>query len=304
MHLEIARRGGDHALYRPGLSLPEKGRQSMSTRSTSRPSSERIHPTAIISPDAELGTNVEIGAGAIIEGKVRIGADCVIRPGAYLFGPLTMGVRNTVYTGAVLGERPQHLRYADEPTELVIGNGNIFREHVTVHRGTTASMKTVIGNDNFLMVNSHIGHDCVVGNRCILANGALVGGHCTLGDSVFLSGNAAVHQFVRIGRLALLSGCSASTKDIPPFVMQQGIDNVVNVNIVGLRRAGMNNEQIQAVRRAFRYLFRERMTMPAAIERMEREMGQFDCIQEMIAFLGKCTKGINPMRGRARDEAA
>ena len=181
-------------------------------------SSARIHPTAVISQEAELADGVEIGAHTIIEGKVQIGPGCVIRPGAYLYGPLTMGKENTIFTGAVLGEKPQHLKYKDEPTSLEIGDGNVFREFVTIHRGTTHRMKTVIGNNNFLMVNSHIGHDSIVGNRVILANGALVAGHCVIEDNVFLSGNSAIHQFSRVGRLALLSGCSISTKDIPPFV--------------------------------------------------------------------------------------
>src|SRR5262245_32293500 len=180
----------------------------------------RIHATAVIAREAELADDVEVGAHAIIEGKVNIGPQCVIRPGAFLYGPLTMGQANTVYSGAVLGETPQHLKYQGEPTSLEIGDGNVFREFVTVHRGTTHRMTTVIGNHNYFMVNAHVGHDCIVGNRNILANGALVAGHCVLADHVFLSGNSAVHQFVRVGRLALLSGCSISTKDIPPFVMQ------------------------------------------------------------------------------------
>src|SRR5205823_5457812 len=122
----------------------------------------RIHSTAIISPLAQLAAHVEVGAHAVIEGEVKIGADCVIRPGAYLFGPLTMGRGNTVYTGAILGDDPQHLKYNNEPTSLEIGDGNTFREFVTIHRGTANHMKTVIGNNNYLMVNSHIGHDCVV----------------------------------------------------------------------------------------------------------------------------------------------
>jgi UDP-N-acetylglucosamine acyltransferase len=211
-----------------------------------------------------------------------------------------MGCGNVVYSGCVLGERPQHLRYNDEPTSLEIGDHNIFREHVTVHRGTVQSWATRIGNYNFLMAHSHVAHDCQVGNRCILANGALLGGHCTLEDNAYLSGNSAVHQFVRIGRLALLSGCSATTKDIPPFVVQQNIDTVVAVNVIGMRRAGMSNEQINAVRAAFRILFREGLVLPVAVARMEQELGSVDVVAEMIAFLRRSTKGINPMRSRGR----
>src|SRR5438477_5186659 len=236
----------------------------------------RIHSTAIISPLAKLADNVEVAANAVIEGDVKIAADCVIRPGAYLFGPLTMGRGNTVFTGAILGDSPQHLKYNNEPTSLEIGDGNVFREFVTIHRGTTNRMKTVIGNNNYLMVNSHIGHDCVVGNRIIMANGALVAGHCVIEDSVFLSGNSAVHQFCRVGRLALLSGCSITTKDTPPFVMQQGQDNVVGMNLVGMRRAGMKPAEINGIRQAFRILFREGNPLGVAMARIGTDLGHLE----------------------------
>jgi UDP-N-acetylglucosamine acyltransferase len=263
----------------------------------------RIHPTAVISPEAELADNVVIGPYVVIEGKVKIGPDCVLRPHVLLCGPLSMGRGNVVFPGAILGERPQHLKYNDEPTSLEIGDHNVFREHVTVHRGTAHSLVTRIGSHNFFMANAHIGHDCTIGNRCILTNGALIGGHCILEDNVYMSGNSAIHQFVRIGRLALLSGCSATTKDMPPFVVQQYIDTVVGINVVGMRRAGMSNTQINAVREAFRILFREGLSLPAAMTRLETELGAVDAVQEMIAFLAKCPKGINLMRSR-RMEAA
>jgi UDP-N-acetylglucosamine acyltransferase len=265
--------------------------------------SARIHPTALISPEAELAGDVVVGAYVIIEGRVRIGPGCVIRPHVHLCGPLTMGSGNVVFTGSVLGERPQHLKYNDEPTGVEIGDHNIFREHVTIHRGTTHSWTTRIGSHNFLMAHSHVAHDCQVGNRCIFANGALVGGHCTLADNVYLSGNSAVHQFVRIGRLAMLSGCSATTKDIPPFIIQQNIDTVVGVNVVGMRRAGMTREQIEAVRQAYRLLFREGLVLPTAVVRMEQELGTIDTVREMITFIRQGHRGINPLRDRGREAA-
>jgi len=268
------------------------------------PSSCRIHPTAVISSEVRLGENVEVGAFAILEGAVNIGDNCIIRPGAYLFGPMTMGKDNSVFSGAVLGERPQHIKYNNEPTTLEIGDRNIFRENVTVHRGTTHSMKTVIGNDNFLMANCHVAHDCIVGNRCVLANGALLAGHVTLEDNVILSGNTAVHQFCRIGRLAMLAGCSATQKDVPPFVIHVGLDNVGGMNLVGMKRAGMSRDQINAVRTAFKMLFREGLVLSAAMAKMERELGDHDVIQEMLTFLRGCTHGINFMRNRMQDDLA
>jgi UDP-N-acetylglucosamine acyltransferase len=215
-----------------------------------------------------------------------------------------MGRDNTVFSGAVLGEQPQHLKYDGEPTGVEIGDGNIFRENVTVHRGTTHSWTTRIGNGNFFMVNSHVAHDCCVGDRCILANGALVGGHCTLEDNVYLSGNCAVHQFVRVGRLALLSGCSATTKDIPPFIIQQNIDTVVGVNVIGMRRAGMANDQINAVRRAYQILYRQGLLIPNAISRIEQELGAFPAVEELVAFIRQSARGINPVRERSAGAAA
>jgi UDP-N-acetylglucosamine acyltransferase len=264
----------------------------------------RIHPTAVISPEAELAEGVEVGPYAVLEGRVRLGPGCVVRPHALLCGPLTLGRDNVVHSGAILGERPQHLRYNNEPTSLEVGDGNIFREYVTVHRGTTHSWVTRIGSHNLFMVNSHVAHDCQVGNHCIFANGAVIAGHCILADNVYLSGNAAVHQFTRLGRLCMLSGCSATTKDIPPFVIQQNIDTVVAVNVVGMRRAGMTSQQINGVRQAFRLLFREGLVLPAALARMERDLGHIDAVQEMIAFLRDCSRGVNPMRYRGREEAA
>ena len=266
--------------------------------------SVRIHPTAVVSPEAELAENVEVGPYVIIEGRVRIGSNCVLRPQAHLVGPLIMGSGNVVFTGAVLGERPQHLKYAGEPTGVEIGDHNVFREHVTVHRGTSHSWTTRIGSHNFFMVNTHIAHDCQVGNRCILANGALVGGHCVLEDNVYLSGNCAVHQFVRVGRLSLLSGCSVTTKDILPFTMQQGIDNVVGVNVVGMRRAGMAPSEINAVRRAFRLIFREGMVLPAALARIEQELGAAGPVRELLTFIRESARGINVMRDRGQPGAA
>ncbi len=257
------------------------------------PVTARIHPTAVVSPEAELARDVSVGAFAVLEGKVRLGPGCVVHPRAQLIGPLTMGRDNHLHGNAVLGERPQHLRYNNEPTSLEIGDHNIFREHVTVHRGTTHSWKTVIGSHNFFMAGAHVAHDCRVGNGCILANGALLAGHCTLEDHVYLSGNCAVHQFVRIGRLAMLSGCSATSKDIPPFVVQQGINSVVGVNVVGMRRAGLSAAQIDAVRRAFHVIWRQGLALPTALARVEQELGEVDVAAELVSFIRRSARGIN-----------
>ena len=265
--------------------------------------SERIHPTALLSAETAIGDGAYIGPYVITEGPVTIGPGCVIRPHSYLIGPLLLGRENDVGPGAVLGERPQHLRDAGDGTRTVIGDHNIFREHVTVHRGTQATGQTVIGHHNFLMAGAHVAHDCVIGDHCVFANGALVGGHCRIGDRVFLSGNSAVHQFTRIGRLALLSGTSATSKDIPPFVMVQGINTSVGVNVVGMRRAGISSARIDAVRRAYHILFHEGLLVPNALTRMEQDLGQVDVVAELIAFLRRPGRGISTARTRLSEAA-
>jgi UDP-N-acetylglucosamine acyltransferase len=264
----------------------------------------RIHPTALIAPDAELADDVAIGPFAVIEGRVRLGPGCVLRPYVHLVGPLKMGCNNHVYSGAVIGERPQHLRYNDEPTGVEIGDQNVFREHVTIHRGTTHSWQTHIGSHNFFMAHSHVAHDCQIGSHCILANGALLGGHCVLENNVYLAGNCALHQFVRVGRLALLSGVSASTKDIPPFVMMQNINEVAGINVVGLRRAGMPASDIDGVRRAFHILYREGHLVPTALAKIEQELGSLPAVAEMVAFIRKSIRGIVVKLARGHAEAA
>ena len=255
--------------------------------------SAHIHPTAIIDPRAEIGEEVEVGPYVIVEGKVRVGDRCVLRAGCYLIGPLTMGRQNAVYSHAVLGERPQHLKFGNEPTRVEIGEYNIFRENVTVHRGTTQAWVTRIGSHNFFMAGSHVAHDCHVGNNCVFANGALLGGHCVVEDNVFLSGNTAVHQYVRVGRLALLSGLSATTMDMPPFIIQQRTNVVVGVNVVGMRRAGISTEHIDAVRRAFHVLYREEKALPSALEKIDRELGTVPEVAEMAAFIRASKRGIH-----------
>jgi len=255
--------------------------------------SARIHPTAIISAEADLAEDVQIGPFVVIEGDVRIGPGCVLKPGVHCFGPLRMGPNNTVCSYAVLGEAPQHLKYRGEATSVEIGANNIFREYVTIHRGTTESWRTRIGNNNFLMANAHVAHDCVIGNNCLLANSSMLGGHCVLEDNVYLSGNATVHQFVHIGRLALLGGLSGSSKDIPPFIIQQHINIVMGVNVIGMRRAGIGTGSIDAVRKAFHILFRQENVLPCALARVEKEVGEVPEVKELLHFIRNSKRGIS-----------
>jgi UDP-N-acetylglucosamine acyltransferase len=260
--------------------------------------SPRIHPSAIIDPCAELADDVQVGANVVIDGPVKIGAGCVIRPGVHLFGPLTMGCNNTVHSHAVLGEQAQHHNYKGEATSVEIGNDNIFREFVTVHRATTESWVTRIGNHNFFMANAHVAHDCQVGNHCLMANGSMLGGHAILADNVYLSGNSAVHQFVRVGRLALLGGLAGSSKDVPPFIIQQHINVVQGINVIGMRRAGIPSPRIDAVRKAFHIIFRLDNLISVALSQVERDLGHVPEVDEMIQFIRASKRGINTMPHR------
>ena len=226
-----------------------------------------IHPTAIVSPEAQIAEDVRIGPFVVIDGPVQLGTKTVIHPHAHLIGPLTMGANNEVGSGVVLGGAPQHLAYKGEPTTIAIGDGNIFREHSTVHRGMPIGTGpgtgiTRIGNRNLFMAGSHAAHDCVIGNDCLFANGAALGGHVEVGDRALISGNSAVHQFCRVGRLAFLSGASATSKDMPPFWVMQDVNGVRGVNTIGMRRAGMMATEIQAVRRAFLVHLRRSLANP------------------------------------------
>ena len=259
----------------------------------------QVHPTAVISAEANLAPDVRIGPFTVIEGPVTVGSGCVIGAHTHLTGPLTFGANNEVGTGAVIGGPPQHLGYKGEVTAVEIGDGNVFREHVTVHRGMPVGVGpgtgvTRIGSRNFLMAGAHVAHDCVVGNDTIFANSAVIGGHAVIADRAFLSGNSAVHQFCRVGRLAFLSGVSATTMDVPPFWIIQDFNRVRGLNLVGMKRAGMPLAERTAVRKAYRiiYLTRPALPMSAAVLRIEAELGEFPAIRELVEFIRTSKRGI------------
>lgn len=266
--------------------------------------SARIHPTAIVDPLADIGDNVQIGPYVVIEGPVRVGADCVIRSHACLLGHLTLGRGNDVGIGVIIGERPQHLGYKNEETRTEIGDNNIFREHATVHRGTAATGVTSIGNNNYLMAHSHVAHDCRVGNDTIIVHGSLLGGHCVLEDRAMLAGNAAIHQFTRMGRLSLLSGLSSITMDLPPFMMAWGRNNVIGINKIGMRRAGMVVGEIRIAQQVFQILYRSNLMQKLAIQRIEQEFGSHPIAVEILTFVRNSKRGIiGPKVGDERELA-
>jgi UDP-N-acetylglucosamine acyltransferase len=260
----------------------------------------RIHPSAIVDLSAELSPDVVVGPYAVIEGPVRLGPGCVVRARAHLIGDIVASAGNDFGIGCVVGERAQHLQYRDAPGRVDIGDGNTFREYVTIHRGTPGAAGTRIGSRNFLMCNTHVAHDCTVGDGCVFANGAVIGGHAVIQDGVFLSGNTGVHQNCQVGRLAIVSATSSATKDIPPFAILEGRNTLIGVNVVGLKRADMSSAQIDAVRRAYRVLLTSGLLLSAAVARLERELGHVDAVAELLKFIHTSKRGICLTRARRR----
>ncbi|MCC6581667.1 MAG: acyl-ACP--UDP-N-acetylglucosamine O-acyltransferase [Phycisphaeraceae bacterium] len=253
-----------------------------------------IDPTSTIDPLAEVADDVEIGPYCIIRGKVRIGAGTRLVSHVQLKGPLTLGERNLIYPFACLGFAPQTRRTTpdDESGCTVIGDDNIFRESVTIHR-STGHHPTTVGHRNYMMVNSHLGHDVVMGNDCTLANDALIAGHVEIADRVMIGGNGCVHQFCRIGRLAMISGLAAVVKDLPPFCTVIDLRRVSALNLVGLRRAGYQ-QNIDNLRKAFSIIFRQGHTNPHIVSLLERDFKHDPLCVEMTQFIASTKRGITP----------
>jgi UDP-N-acetylglucosamine acyltransferase len=225
-----------------------------------------IHSRAIISPKAELDPTVEVGPNAIIEEHVRIGAGTRVWGNAYITGHTEIGRNNEIHMGAVIGHEPQDLKFKrDCLSYLRIGDGNVFREGCSIHRGTEPESSTVIGNNCLFMAASHVGHNCVVGNHVILCNCALLGGHVHLGDRSFLSGCVTVHQFIHIGRLVMLSGNTSISMDVPPFLTVARRNEVHGLNLVGLRRAKINPSAITEIKRLYKLFYRSGVTLSRAL---------------------------------------
>ena len=224
------------------------------------------HPTAVIHPDAILADDIEIGPYAVIEGAARIGSGCIIQAHAIIGAHVEMGERNEIGYGAVIGGDPQDFAFKKSTQSRVqIGDGNRIREHVTIHRGTAEGSATVIGDQCFLMAGAHLGHNVRLGSHVVIANNAMLGGHVSVEDRVFIGGGCVFHQHMRIGRLAICQGASGFSKDIPPFTMAAGRNSVAGLNVVGLRRAGLDAAQRAEIKAAFTLLYRKGFNLTQAL---------------------------------------
>ena len=262
-------------------------------------SGAEVHPSAVVDPSARLGRGTRVGPHAVIGEGVVLGDDCEVGPGVHLVRWVEAGPGNRFHSGAVVGDAPQDLRHDGSESWVRMGSGNVLREHVTVHRGAKAGGATVLGDGNFLMAGSHVGHDCVVGNHAIVANGALLAGHVQVGDRAFISGNCLVHQFCRVGRLALMQGGSAISKDLPPFCIARGDNGVCGLNVVGLRRAGIEAGPRLALRRAYHVLFRSGLRLVEALDALERGFATEPMVLEWVAFGRAGGRGLCRDTGRA-----
>jgi len=253
-----------------------------------------IDSRAVISPQAQLAADVQVGPFSIIGADVVIGAGTWIGPHAVINGPTRIGAGNKIFQFASLGDAPQDKKYKGEPTRLEIGDRNVFRECVTVNRGTMHDEGvTRIGSDNLLMAYSHVAHDCQLGDQIVLSNCATLGGHVEIGDWVIMGGLSAVHQFTKIGAHCFIANNAAVTRDVPPYVMAVGQPAVPHsVNSEGLKRRGFTPEQILNIRRAYRVLYRSGLKLKAAMEALETTAATQSEIRPFVDFIKRSERSI------------
>jgi len=253
-----------------------------------------IHPTALVDPKAELADDVEVGAYSIIDAKVRIDAGTRVGPHAVITGRTTIGKNNRIFQFTSVGEEPQDKKYKGEDTELIIGDGNTIRELCTFSRGSMqGGGVTRIGNDNWIMACVHIAHDCILGNDIIMANNSALAGHVTIGDHAILSGYSLIHQFCSIGEHSFTSFASHVNQSIPPYVTVSGEKaSVKGINSEGLKRRGFTPDQIRQVRRAYKAIYRENLSLEDAIAKLEEMATDSVEIRPLVDFLRSAERGI------------
>ena len=251
-----------------------------------------IHPTAVVSPEAHLAADVEVGPHAVIEGPVRVGPRTRIGPLAHVQGHTTIGADCRIFTGACVGSIPQDLKFKGEETYLVIGDRTTIREFATLNPGTAAGESTVVGSDNLLMAYVHVAHNCVIGDRVIIANNGSLAGHVTIEDCVVIGGMTGIHQFCRIGRHAIVGGCSKVTQDVLPYITADGHPaRPRGLNKIGLRRHGFSPEQLARIERMYHILFRSGFNTADAAARIGEEEPSAERAV-ILTFLEQSRRGI------------
>lgn len=273
-----------------------------------------IHPTAILRGEIDLAEGVEIGPYCVLTGAgaepgagpIRLGPGVRLIAGCHLLGPITIGAGTVVHPHACLGFRAQDTKFdaGDATSGVVIGENCRIREHVTIHAATNGDTPTRIGDRAFMMVTAHVGHDSSLGNDVTMVNGAVVAGHAHIGDRVILSGLSAIHQFTRVGRLVIMSGLSGASQDVPPFCIADGTNGLGGVNVIGLRRAGVSHDDIDAVRQAYRRAFRRRLPRAETVAVLKELSASSPLVAEMAAFIAEATRGFCSGSPTRRSSAA
>ena len=254
-----------------------------------------IHPQAIVAASARLGEGVKIGAYAMVGEEVELGDGCLLHAHAVVQGPSKFGTNNVFHAFSVVGGDPQDYTFRGERAELVAGDGNIFREYVTISRGTQkGGGKTSLGNDNFFLAYSHVGHDCVIGSHTLFVNGATLAGHVTVEDYVTVGAFCPVHQFCRLGRYAYIGASTVITQDVPPFskIVTERETKSYGLNAIGLERREFSAERLQALKQAYRLLLRSKLNTSQAIAEMKKTLGDSADVQELIRFIEGAERGI------------
>jgi UDP-N-acetylglucosamine acyltransferase len=252
-----------------------------------------IHPTALVSDEAQIGNNVQIGPGAIVGEGCEVGDDCILEARSVLERNVKLATGVRVGIGSVLGGDPQDLKFKGEETWVEIGDGTRIREYSTINRGTAQSFKTTVGKGSFLMSYVHLAHDCHVGDGVIISNATQLAGHVTVEDRAILSGLSAVHQFVRIGRHSFVGGCSRVAKDVPPYIKAVGNPvKLYGLNSVGLQRSGFSDEAVRELKRAYRLFFRSELNVSQAMERARSELQPLPEVEYFLQFIEESQRGV------------
>ncbi len=253
-----------------------------------------IHPSAVVHPGAQIGADCEIGPFCVVGEHVTLGAGCRLHSHAVVDGHTKLGKENEIFPFACIGKKTQDLKWKGGVSRLEIGDHNVFREGVTVHCATDDGNATVIGSNNLLLIHAHVAHDCVLGNHIIMSGFAGLAGHVHVEDHAILSGYVAVHQFCRIGKHAMIGACCKVRQDIAPFMLADGDPATpMTINKVGLERHGLSEEAITALRQAYKFIFREGLTLANALAKIEKELPPLPEVQYLVQFVRTSERGIS-----------
>jgi UDP-N-acetylglucosamine acyltransferase len=251
-----------------------------------------VAPTARVHPEAFVGPGCRIGEFCILEQDVRVGACCALEPYVYVKRWTSLGDRNEISAGTVLGTDPLDKNFSGERSYLIIGDNNKIREHYTISRGTEPESETRVGNSNYIMTSGHIAHNCVIGDHTVIASCSLVAGYAEVEDQAFISGGVVIHQYSKIGRLAMIGGNTRVNRDVPPFFLYSDFDVAAKgLNTVGLKRAGLSRSEIALLKNAYRLLYRENLKLEEALVRIEREFPSPHTVH-LINFVRSSKRGI------------